>query len=389
VEQLIEEHLDVIVDVIMRHISPRAIILAGSFGRGEGCASVENDQVRIASDYEIGVVTSKAWKRGSITYLSKKLSEDLDADVSLFWVTPSRLKHNRMKNFSWGDSSPTLFAFDLKAGSIVLYGTQYFGDNRIKSNDLPSWEGLRLLLNRLGELLFQVDREQFRSWVSGQDDGANLPLAKPLLSAVDGVVVASGDYVSSAQERLKLYLENEKYRRPSEEMIQKLQNASNHRIYGDSWRGIRWGQFRGFLKEVLQTVVEKSFQIDIQDIEDFPSSFRPSPQILNHVVQYHPGWLPVSPIRFETFIQKYKLKKAGLGSHITMLTRQGMIPSLTMFAMIPGMVLLGNSHSPRTIIDGFRQTIPMIDTVVSAESDEWEQWDAVRQLMQPIWKTIC
>ncbi len=388
VEQLVQDHLDIIVNAVIRHISPRAIILAGSFGRGEGCATIENNQVRILSDYEIGIVTSKAWKRTSITRLSGTLSKDLDADVSLFWVTPSRLKHNRMKNFSWGNSPPTIFAYDLRAGSIVLYGTQYLKDNRIQSNDLPPWEGLRLLFNRLGELLFQLDCGQFRGWVCNQDDGVNLPLAKPLLSAVDGLVVASGDYVSSAEERLKLFLESGKYQQPSHELANRLQNALNHRIRGDSWQGIPWELFRAFMIEALQTLVEKSFQLEFQAIEDFPSNFRPPPKILSYVVQYHPGWLPVSPIWFEIFMQKHKLKRAGLGSHIKMLTNQGMIPSLTLFSMIPGMILLGNDQSPGTIINGIRQTIPSIDKISSVETDEWDRWEAVRQFMRSIWKTI-
>ena len=388
-DQLIQQNLDCIVNAVVRDISPRAVILAGSFGRGEGCATIENNQVRILSDYEIGIVTSKAWKRASITHLSEKLSKDLRADVSLFWITPSRLKHNRMKNFSWGNSPPTIFAFDLKAGSIVLYGTQYLKENRIQSNDLPSWEGLRLLFNRLCELLFQLDREQFCSWVCNQDDGVRLPLAKPLLSAVDGLIIASGDYVSSTKERLKMFLESGKYRQPSKELTDRLQNAMNHRIYGDSWQGISWELFQEFMIEVLRTLVEKSFQLQFQVIEDFPSNFHPPPQFLSYVVQYHPGWLPVSPVSFEIFMQKHKLKRAGLGSHIKMLTNREMIPSLTLFSMIPGMILLGNDQSPGTIINKFRQTILMFDKIASPETNEWDQWEAVRQFMLPIWKAIC
>ncbi len=388
-ERLVQDHLDIIVNAVIRRISPRAIILAGSFGRGEGCATIENNQVKILSDYEIGIVTSKAWKLSSIKHLSVELSQELYADVSTFWVTPSRLKHNRNKNFSLGNSPPTIFAYDMKAGSIVLYGTQYLKDNRIQSNHLPPWEGLRLLFNRLGELLFQPEREQFRSWVCNQDDGVKLPLAKPLLSAVDGLIVASGDYVSSAKGRLQLFLKGGKYQQQSQELTNRLKNALEHRIYGDSWQGISWDLFREFMTEVLQTLVEKSFRLQFQAIRDFPSNFCPPSQTLNHVVQYHPGWLPISPVWFEIFMQKHKLKRAGLGSRINMLTDREMIPSLTLFSMIPGMIMLGNDQSPGTIIDKFRQTIPMFDKITSPETDEWDQWEAVRQFMRPIWKTIC
>jgi hypothetical protein len=388
VGQLIQEHLDVIVDAVMRHISPRAIILAGSFGRGEGSAVIVDNQVRILSDYEVGVVTSKAWKRGSITYLSRMLSEDLDAEVTLFWVTPSRLKHNRMKNISWGHSAPTLFAFDMKAGSFVLYGTEYLNQSRLQSGELPPWEGLRLLFNRLSELLFQVDRERFRRWVSGQDDGENLPLAKPLLSAVDGLIVANGDYVSSIRERLDLFLNSGQFSQPSQDLMQKLQQAVDHRIFGDSWQGISWVQFREFVIEALRILVDKSFQIEFQTIEDFHKNLCPSRQALECVVQYHPGWLPVSPVGFETLIQRQKLKRAGLGAYIEMLTHRGMIPSLTLFSMIPGMVLLGDNHSSKTILENFRQTFPSIDGIISAETDEWEQWERLRQIIRPIWKAI-
>ena len=389
VEECVRSHLDQIVHIVVHRIAPSAIIVAGSFGRGEGSAIIDGDQVKIISDYEVGIVTRKAWKRHQIVQLSDKLSEELGVEISLFWVTPSRLKHNRMKNLSWGKAQPTVFMFDLKAGSVQLYGNLDLRLNRLLPEDLPAWEGLRLLLNRLAEMLFQVDRVAYQQWIAGNSTGEDLPLAKSLLGCIDGLIVASGSYQSSARERFKIAVDSEVPHIDIVSIKDYLTNALDHRIRGADWCGIPWIKYREIAMSSLRILLEKTFHISFDLVEDIPRVFHPSPDHLAPVIQYQSRWLPISPLAHEIRIQKLKLKKSGLGGQLHRFRRKGYLPSLSIQSLIPGMVLMGQDHTPDAVLNEFRESTLGIDDMVARSGDVWDHWDGIRQFLKPLWKAVC
>ena len=389
VEECVRSHIDLIVHDVVQRIAPSAIIVAGSFGRGEGSAIIDGEQVKIISDYEVGIVTRKAWKRHQIVQLSDILSKELGVEISLFWVTPSRLKHNRMKNLSWGRAQPTVFMFDLKAGSVQLYGSLDLRLNRLLPEDLPAWEGLRLLLNRLAEMLFQVDRIGYQQWIAGNSTGEDLPSAKSLLACIDGVMVAFGIYQSSARDRLKIALGGGVPHIDIAQIKDYLINALDHRVSGVEWRGIPWIEYREFALKSLWILLEKSFGLSFDLVEDIPRVFYPSTDHLAPVIQYQSRWLPISPLAHEIRIQKLKLRKSGLGEQLHRFRHKGYLPSLSIQSLIPGMVLLGQDHMPGSILNGFTESTLRIDDLVISNENQWDNWDAVRQFLKPLWKTVC
>jgi hypothetical protein len=387
-EDRVRSDIDHIVNAVIGAISPRAIILAGSFGRGEGSVHIDDDHVHVFSDYEIGVVTNKIWLRPRIVALSRRLSQELGADVSLFWVTTDRLKHNKLKNLSLGNHQPTVFAYDLKAGSVLLYGNLNLHKNRILPEDLPPWEGFKLFVNRLAEFLFKADLMEFREWVGGQNAGTRLPLAKCLLAAADGLIVASGNYVASSRRRLDIFLDKNPLGVDLSSLTDPLQNALNHRIQDAEWQGIPWESFTCFVFDALKILIEKTFDSRLENIAQLPSLMHSMPVSLEHFVQYDSGWLPISPVAYESIIQKRKLKNAGLGEYFKALSIREMIPSLMLYSMIPGMVILGNDHSPEKILQSFLDAGIHLEDNSMFLQDIWSRWDSIRRTMKPIWKTI-
>jgi len=388
VEELVRKHLDRIVDSVSRRIAPRAIVLTGSFGRGEGSARIDTNQVQVISDYEVAVVTWKAWKRDRIVKLSEELSKELDAEVSLFWVTPGRVKRNRMKNLSFGNPKPTRFMYDFKAGSTVLYGYVNLWKNRLTPGDIPPWEGLRLIFNRLGEFLFQVDREGFRNWVEGRDGGESLPIPKSLLNAMNALLVASGQFEPSTENRLHSFLTHNAFHVNLDGLPEALKNAADHRIYGVPWLGMPWKTYRRFVFDSFKILLQKTFDFRLEDMAGFPSAFHPNRKSQRVAIQYEAGWLPVSRIAFERMVQRLKLRRAGLGQDLHRFRGNELLPSLVIQSLIPGMVLLTDDQSLKSILDGFSLSGFSFDDIMSQHSDDWNRWDAVRQRIKPIWKTI-
>jgi len=389
VEELVRKHLDRIVDAVSSRIAPKAMVLTGSFGRGEGSARIDSDRVQVISDYEVAVVTWKAWKRDQIVRLSEKLSKELDVEVSLFWVTPGRVKHNRMKNLSFGNPKPTRFMYDFKAGSTVLYGYVNLWKNRLTPSDIPPWEGLRMIFNRLGEFLFQVDREGFRRWVEGRDNGESLPIPKSLLSAMNALLVASGQFEPSTGNRLRSFLTHNAFDVNLDGLPEALKNAADHRVHGVPWLGVPLSTYRRFVFDSLRILLQETFEFRLDDMAGFPSGFHPGKKFQCVAVQYEAGWLPVNQIAFERMIQTLKLRRAGLGHELRRFKNNELLPSIVMQSLIPGMVLLSENGSLKSILDGFEPSGFSLDDIVTQYSDDWDRWDAIRHLIYPLWKTIC
>ncbi|WDE98551.1 nucleotidyltransferase domain-containing protein [Lentisphaera profundi] len=131
--------------------SIKAIVLMGSYGRGEGTAFQTERGLRPFNDYDLVVVgkSMNEWKRRKVQkvfhQLERELTKDLEITVDLFLHTENSLKR----------ADASLMNYEMKYGHKVVYG-----DPRIlelmpnyKSVDLS--EATRLLLNR-GKLLLDI-----------------------------------------------------------------------------------------------------------------------------------------------------------------------------------------------------------------------------------------
>jgi hypothetical protein len=223
----------------------------------------------------------------------------------------------------------------------------------------------------------------------GESLGTSLPSAKPLLAAADGLLVASGLYRVSAIERLKLFVETNSESVLTQELKPHLNNALNYRMKGEPWKGIPWECFRAFIMSSLRMLLEKTFQLRFEDIEDLPSVFHPSPEKLSPVIQYRLHLLPIPPVTLEILAQKSKLIKAGLRKEIWRFKHRRHIPSLTVHSLIPGLVLLGENNSPHPVIDAIHKSGMCLEDVAPQDMECWTRWHSIRCFLKPFWKSIC
>ncbi len=150
---MIRRHLDRIVAEV-RRLSPAttAVLVNGSFGRGEGGVSRDGSGTpRPVNDYDLLVVTpdgpasqSSPWRT-----LGTRLADEFNTDFVHFHVTSS-VDALRAK---------TLSNFDVRHGSQVLWGDPDALEAlpAFAAGEVPTGDGLQLLLNRLAGLLTIVD----------------------------------------------------------------------------------------------------------------------------------------------------------------------------------------------------------------------------------------
>ncbi len=153
-DEIVQGHLDRIVEGINKRVgSVEAVVLTGSFGRGEGGVYRDaNGTIHPVNDYDL-VVVDRRNLSGQLKTLGSALAQELNIDfVDLGW-----------NDGNWSDLPLTIFNYDLKYGSMVIAGDETVFDRlpAYASANLPVYEFVRLLLNRTAGLLSGMQGDWF------------------------------------------------------------------------------------------------------------------------------------------------------------------------------------------------------------------------------------
>jgi|GEM_PF-6870137 len=157
VDRKIQTELDIICEEILSYVRPTTILLAGSFGKGEGSVLIQDDRIIPVTDYDLLIITEKG------SFLTQKEMKNLkrrimarcqsgeivrhiisDCNIDLFQSTLEQLRSNA-----------NLSVYDMREGSIVLYGEDIRNKFAVDINRLaPSaccnslFKSIKSLLNR-------------------------------------------------------------------------------------------------------------------------------------------------------------------------------------------------------------------------------------------------
>jgi hypothetical protein len=177
--------------VVDRIGEPEAIVLAGSFGRGEGAVTMAADGGHTAyNDIDL-VIVDKANHTDALRELSAQLSARLGIDfVDLAY-----------SDGQWGEAPATIFNYDLRYGSRVIRGNADVL-NRLPayaSADLPAMETVTLLLNRTLGVLSGLKTDFLATGALSQTERRYLTyqLIKAFTALGDAAVTGWGGYDSS------------------------------------------------------------------------------------------------------------------------------------------------------------------------------------------------
>lgn len=186
-EALVEQDLQRILARVLQAVPDcEAIVLTGSFGRGEGVVR-EHPALRAVNDYDLMVIGGRP--REDLDRVRVELEVECHVDaIDLGWADPCR------------PVGPSQLGFDLRLGSRVLYGSRRVLDRvgTVVPAELTMADAWLGLSNRACGLLEVID--------DGRDpDGgpSRLQAIKCAVAIGDACLIASGDYHVHIATRLR------------------------------------------------------------------------------------------------------------------------------------------------------------------------------------------
>ena len=199
VERVIRSHMERIVGAVREGMEPDAILLRGSFGKGEGDVLVEDGRLRFLSDYEINVATYSFRHRGYFNSIASRLSTELGVETSVVWMRPDYFYKLRVGPFVAGPAPITISLYETRYGSRLLYGKDLLQSAPVIDPTCITMEsGLQLMLNRMAEALHylpEADGTTNNEWQS------IFWLNKLILACVESLLLSWGQYHYLYRER--------------------------------------------------------------------------------------------------------------------------------------------------------------------------------------------
>jgi hypothetical protein len=202
-EPVFQQHLACIKETC-KEVFPEllAAILYGSYGREEGSwYQDDNCKWHPYNDYDICVITKQKLPKQTINTLKNYLVRIL----GIKWIDLSQFSPDEMRQLQ-----PSIFNYDLKKGSKVIYGNPAILDlmPEIDPTSLPYKEVQTLFFTRLYALLGSLKENGFNTILEGEDSRFfRNQMAKAVLAVVDVLLLAKHAYDSSYKKRVKLVSE--------------------------------------------------------------------------------------------------------------------------------------------------------------------------------------
>ncbi|MFZ3166847.1 MAG: hypothetical protein WA130_04470 [Candidatus Methanoperedens sp.] len=169
IDEKVNNIVEFIKNEIVKNFHPKSIILKGSFGRGEISVIKENTELKLLSDCEIIVIKNKHKKGIEYSELSENLIKTMGLKIEMGEL---ELELDFCLKFHlWNKILPTIDNYELKYGSRSIYGENFLEKiPDFKAEDIPVWEGIRLMFNRMVESLEYFSVKYFIEYPSKENE---------------------------------------------------------------------------------------------------------------------------------------------------------------------------------------------------------------------------
>jgi len=404
VDETIDAHMKVITKEMVDRIKPESVILTGSFGRGEGSVILKNSEVKILSDYEIGVVTNKFWQRELLSRFSQKLSTIFGVETTVVCITPDRLKQNRTKNLSFGRSPPSVSMYELKSGSMLLYGKNYLSENLIDPRTIPLWEGISLLFNRMAEALQYFDVCIFQKLGDALAENLNLIkwINKILLACADALLISVGKYHYSYRTRRQvLQQEYPEYFscafRGFPQFLPMFQKAYEFKLYGPKNSPVYtnrdtikfWFDAAEICDKVFRFILQKDLGMNFRTYLEFPEKYLDHSKVRHKYNFYRLGfvYLPIC----ENLIYTVKMIKWRRTPPLRCLSKLTIPWHHLVFSILPVIFfsLSKNVTLDAKMLQEARRVIGFLKSIKPVLKDPFEEWRYLKENTVRLWYYIC
>ncbi|MCK9596940.1 hypothetical protein M0R19_07155 [Candidatus Pacearchaeota archaeon] len=203
-DKKIEKDTEIIKKIILRELSPKAIIFFGGFGHGEGSFIKNGKKITSLNDYDLYIITknkidnkkledlgrecSYALGRGGLEFV-EEFNQIYDENNFFHVDLHSIAEKNLSKLYD------TQRTFDLKT-SLVIYGDKNIL-NRIPNVRIPKSDALRILFNKINHLtLAEGNAKKIKS----------IYAIKGFTDLCSALLIFYGKYSSKFQDKEKDFL---------------------------------------------------------------------------------------------------------------------------------------------------------------------------------------
>jgi hypothetical protein len=381
IDSEVQRILNATVREICKAVDVVAIILTGSFGRGEGTFISQNNSFALSSDFEICVVAPGIKNRETCKKLTEKLSKQLCADISVAWVAPERIAKNKNGNATFGRSHPSILTYELKSGSKILYGQDVLSQNLTDPTKIPLWEGLRLMFNRMAESLVEqtsFDAQRYaEKWIN-----------KTLLACGDFLLLDKKLYHYSYQERgrrLSTQVDFADYPFLDAAQQSDLINAYDVKLRGayDAYGNDDVTRFYKTIDVVFRYAIRNITNVSFSSYTEFPERYISAKAILRKMYKYKFYFL-VHPV-YENLIYTTKLVQWGRTPSMKVITRMGVAWHHLAYSLIPPLYFfeLLSSEERENIISHANRMLLLFNGTPG------ENIDAVKDGILRLWYNLC
>lgn len=250
---------------LISRFHPKSIIMIGSFGSGEATVVEESGKLKFLSDCEVLLIPYKwIFNKRKLDDFEKEFYEKTGLKVEIFGFNPTLYVY-----LPFVKPKPTISLYDLKFGSKVIYGKNYLEKMpEFKPEDIPLWEGIRLLFNRMAEALEHFSLENPTAEMIFWTD-------KIVLACQDALLLLIGSYTPSYKERNRIFLESiDKFDFPNiQELASLAENATNRKLNLNSTKPsdaiVYWFQVSKMCNEVLKCILKVVYKCEFGDYLKF------------------------------------------------------------------------------------------------------------------------
>ena len=374
-------------DEIISNFHPKSIILSGSFGRGEATAFEENRKLKFLSDCEITIIPYKyVFSRNKIDEFESHFYERTDLKVGIWGATHSFFL---ITPFITKKLKPTIWNYDLKYGSQVIYGKDYLKKiPNFKPGDIPLWEGIRLLFNRMAEALehfsFKNPSKEMVFWTD-----------KIVLACQDALLLCLGEYHYSYRTR------NEMFQKLFPELFSELERAipnfldltieaTERKLNG--MINVKdpieyWFDTAKICDKVFRYVIKKDMGIEFNDYLEFQEKYLRNIKIRTDSCGFftHP--------MYQNLRSAAKMLIFGHKLPTIKLIQKSMVPwKHVVYSMVP-IIYFGLSRSDEVdynLLEKVENDLALFK--VSSDHDQnnsWKEWEYLKRQILDVWHVIC
>jgi len=392
-----------IIGEVRNQFNPKSIIITGSLGRGGGIVSEDlHGNILFHSDCEMIIYPLyNILEYKKIHHFQARIYEryGIKLDISGFVFTIQYL----LKTSKTLRLKPTLGNYDLKYGSSVVYGRNILDSiEQINPGDIPFWEGLRLVFNRMAELLEHYSSDIRKSQLTPEHvQEVHYKINKLVLATQDLLLIRNKYYYASYRQRNIIFQSifpkeyGELYARiPGFTALTiRATNARLGTVYVDDMDlFLLWDEVLAYIDEILRYILLEEFEISYNSYFEFREYFLSNSHVKNKCyrgLSPRPIYQNTKCILISTLLLKndFMLKQSRLTKPWFRLVYSA-IPVLYFSTYCGDKQAIKTQYSRegehlRHLLDDLPISCGMI------ESNEKDEWDRIKQQIINLWKLVC